>query len=176
MLWTRIGLAGCAIVSLLVLSALNKSSGSFSAVNAPLTERQSKSRSLPPLPDARTADLLLDSLGTVLAFQREELELSDEQYATLKALWIDYEKGRIHGEWKIQQAGTEAIALSNDVNADLETIESALMRLATALTSLQLQSIKTLRALHAVLPPQQLKKWENLVKPKIKPKERKSST
>ncbi len=155
---------------------LNKSSVSFSAVNAPLTERQSKSRSLPPLPNARTADFLLDSLGTVLTFRREQLELSDEQYATLKALWIDYEKGRIHGEWKIEQAGTEAIALSNDVNADLETFESAFIRFGSAVASLQMQSAKTLRAPHAVVTFQQMEKWENLVKPKINPKARRSST
>ena len=175
MLWTRTTIVRLTGASLLTAIALGCPTGSVSTVAAPLNECQPEPRSLHPIHDAQRAERLLGSLGAVLTFQREELGLSDEQHAKLKALWIEYEKGRRQAEIRVQQAGMEAIKLSNDITADLESIESALIRFGAALASLQMQSIKTLRALRAVVPPQQLEKWENLVKLKMKQKESKGS-
>jgi len=128
------------------------------------------------LPDPHRADLLLSTLGDILARHRQDLELSDEQYAELSAIWMNFERGRHQAEQKVYQTGKEAIAAANDADADLASIEAALTRLSSALVSLQMESVKTLRALHDVVTPRQLDKWESLVRPGTKGKEGKGST
>ena len=123
------------------------------------------------LPDPPRADLLLSTLGVILALHRQDLELSDEQYAKLSTIWMNFEQGRHQAEQKVYQTGKEAIAAANDADADLASIEAALMRLSSALVSLQMESVKTLRALHGVVTPRQLDKWESLVRPGMKRKE-----
>lgn len=102
-------------------------------------------------------------LETALAQHRDDIDLSEEQLTQLRAISSEYEKSWIHAEAEARMAEREVRVLSNNEKAELTDIESALIRLATALASIHTQSIKALRAVQSIVRPEQREKWERLL-------------
>ena len=113
--------------------------------------------------DGLRAHLVLRSLETALAQHRDDIDLSEEQLTQLRAISSEYEKSWIHAEAEARMAEREVRVLSNNEKAELTDIESALIRLATALASIHTQSIKALRAVQSIVRPEQREKWERLL-------------
>jgi len=174
MLGARIAIVGSFVPSLLGCLALGLTALSAGASHA--GDPPTGPPALRPLPDPGRAEFSLSSLGAVLARHRRDLDLSDEQYAKLSAIWSAFEQNRRQAELTVYRTGKEAIAAANDADADLASIEAALTRFSSALVSLQMESVKTLRAHHGVVTPRQLELWESLVRPGTKQKDGKGST
>ena len=98
------------------------------------------------------------SLHRLLQHQND-LGLSDEQSAKIKAVVADYAKTRIRGEADFKLAEVDVRTLVRDEKADLSVIETAMKKSEGARTALRLEGVKALRAATAVLTPEQREKW-----------------
>jgi Spy/CpxP family protein refolding chaperone len=98
------------------------------------------------------------------------LGLSEVQTRNIKALATDYERFRIRAEADLDLAEVDVEALVNDDKSDMGAIESALKKSEAAHTALRQGGIKSLRAISAVLTPEQREKWHSRIEMRLRAK------
>ncbi|HLG43643.1 MAG TPA: hypothetical protein VI337_01370, partial [Nitrospirales bacterium] len=75
------------------------------------------------------------------------------------AIATEYTKTRIRDKAAAKLAEVDVRTLVRDEKADLSAIETAMKKAESARTVLRLEGVKTLRAVTAVLTPEQREKW-----------------
>jgi periplasmic protein CpxP/Spy len=107
-----------------------------------------------------TPDPVGRSLHRLLRHQND-LGLSGDQSAKIKAIAVDYAKTRIGKEADLKLAEVDVRTLMHDDKADLPAIEAAIKKSESARTALRLERAKALRAATAILTPEQRDKWRS---------------
>jgi periplasmic protein CpxP/Spy len=90
---------------------------------------------------------------------KQDLGLSEEQSAKIKAIATGFTKARIREVADLKLAEVDVRTLAHDEKADLSAIETAMKRSENAHTVLRMEGVKSLRAATAVLTPEQREKW-----------------
>lgn len=95
------------------------------------------------------------------------LGLSDVQVKNVTTLATDYEKHsiRTEAEWDLAEVDVEA--LLRDEKSDMGAIDNALKKSEAARTALRQGGIKAMRAVSAVLTPEQREKWRSGIRMQI---------
>jgi len=91
------------------------------------------------------------------------LGLSDVQVKNITSLATDYEKHSIRTEAEWDLAEVEVEALLRDEKSDIGAIDNALKKSETTRTAMRQSGVKTLRAISAVLTPEQREKWRSRI-------------
>ncbi|HEX6532229.1 MAG TPA: periplasmic heavy metal sensor [Nitrospira sp.] len=91
------------------------------------------------------------------------LGLSDVQVKNITSLSTDYEKHSIRTEAEWDLAELEVEALLRDEKSDMGVIDNALKKSETARTAMRQSGVKALRAISAVLTPEQREKWRSRI-------------
>ncbi len=91
---------------------------------------------------------------------QKDLNLSEEQVGSIKAIAVDYAKARIRGKADVKLAEVDVHVLIFDEKAQLSTIEAAMRKSESAKTALRLEGVKAMRAATAVLTAEQRDKWK----------------
>jgi Spy/CpxP family protein refolding chaperone len=95
------------------------------------------------------------------------LGLSEVQAQNISAQATEYERFRIRAEADLDLAEVEVEALVDDEKADLGAIENALKKSEAARTAMRQGGIKALRAVSAVLTPEQREKWRSWIETRL---------
>ena len=91
------------------------------------------------------------------------LGLSDVQVKNITTLATDYDKHSIRTEAEWDLAEVEVATLLRDEKSDMGAIDNALKKSEAARTALRQGGVKTLRAVSAVLTPEQREKWRSRI-------------
>lgn len=86
---------------------------------------------------------------------RMQVQLSDDQVATLRAIHLDLDRTRIKAEAAILVAERELASLLDDHKADLSAIDGKIKQSEALEAGLRLAAIKARREAEAVLTPEQ---------------------
>lgn len=98
------------------------------------------------------------------------LGLSDVQVRNIKVLATDYEKQSIRVEADLDVAELDVESLVHDEKSEMGAIENALKKSEAARTLLRQGGVKTLRAVTAVLTPEQREKWRSRIEMQLNAK------
>jgi Spy/CpxP family protein refolding chaperone len=93
---------------------------------------------------------------------QQDLGLTDDQVAKLKALALDQDRARIRAHADVQVAERELRALVADEKTDLSVIEAKIKERESFEAKLSFMGIKAKRDLYAVLTPEQREKQKTL--------------
>ena len=99
----------------------------------------------------------------LLLRHQQELGLTEEQVAKIKALSLDQDRARIRAKADLKVAERELRALVSDDKTDLAAIEAKVKERATLDANLHMIGIKARRELVAVLSPEQREKQKAII-------------
>ncbi len=103
--------------------------------------------------DAHSADHLRHLLK-----HQKEIGLTEEQVKKLKAIELDFDRGRIKSGAEIQVAERELLALAEDEKTDLSAIEAKVKQSEMLEVGLRMLAFKARHDALGVLTPEQLEK------------------
>ncbi|MGB2804165.1 MAG: Spy/CpxP family protein refolding chaperone [Candidatus Zixiibacteriota bacterium] len=91
---------------------------------------------------------------------KKELELTDKQMKDLKAIKMDFQKGKIRTEADLKIAELELKGLMHDDDAPIKDIEAKMKAAAKLKVDMHLSHIKAFRKAKALLTPEQMEKMK----------------
>jgi Spy/CpxP family protein refolding chaperone len=89
---------------------------------------------------------------------KKELELTDKQVTDLKAIKMDFQKGKIRKEADLKIAQLELKGLMHDDDAPIKDMEAKMKAAAKLKVDMKLSHIKAFRKAKGLMTPEQLEK------------------